>query len=170
MPDALGNSHTQPHTCGRLESPENTGLGRAGKEKSRRWMFCGIWCPGGRGEIRTLGTRLDTPPFQGGTLNHSATLPVGLRLLDPESGYLDSRKGVSANEEIAHSTDLAFFSQELSQHKNCRTRRSIARRSVSIPCWGKSLQYRGSRVALKFTRELKIKRIGSNKKGYRRAF
>ena len=78
-------------------------------------MFCGIWCPGGRGEIRTLGTRLDTPPFQGGTLNHSATLPVGLRLLDPEPGYLGNQKGVSANEEIAHSTDFNFF------RKGCAT-------------------------------------------------
>ena len=40
---------------------------------------------------------------------------MGLRLLDPEPGYLGNQKGVSANEEIAHSTDFNFF------RKGCAT-------------------------------------------------
>ena len=34
---------------------------------------------------------------------------MGLRLLDPEPGYLGNRKGVSANEETAYFTDFDFF-------------------------------------------------------------
>ena len=38
-------------------------------------MTYGFVCCGGRRGIRTLGALLDTPPFQGGTFNHSAILP-----------------------------------------------------------------------------------------------
>lgn len=43
-------------------------------KKSRALNNAGIF-NGGRGGIRTLGTENRTPPFQGGTFNHSATLP-----------------------------------------------------------------------------------------------
>ena len=33
--------------------------------------------PGGRGEIRTLDRVTPMPPFQGGDLNRSSTLPLG---------------------------------------------------------------------------------------------
>lgn len=64
---------------------------------------------GGRGGIRTLGALLDTPPFQGGTFNHSATLPRSTSPLSLSSGTVvySPKQPAWAGEECALYTELS---------------------------------------------------------------